>query len=153
MGVNANPGKAEAAAERRLKALELRKAGAPYRAIASQLGVSLKQAYDDVTQELEVLAEKSQAEAAHVRTLELERLDAMTMAIWQQVRQGNQGAIDRALRVMERRAKLLGIDAPEKRREEPTPPIDWTRVPDEIQVAFLEGQITLADVVKHLQPR
>lgn len=111
---DAHPGKAEAAAERRLKALQLRMAGASYRAIAGQLNISLAQAHEDVQRELEGIAEKSQAEAAHVRTLELERLDAMTMAIWQQVRQGNQGAIDRALRVMERRAKLLGIDAPEK---------------------------------------
>lgn len=117
---NANPGKAEAAAERRLKALELRTAGASYRAIAAQLGVSHQQAYEDVAHELEVLAERSQAEAAHVRTLELERLDAMTVAIWQQVRAGNQGAIDRALRVMERRAKLLGIDAPAKEEQSGT---------------------------------
>jgi hypothetical protein len=111
---DAHPGKAEAAAERRLKALQLRMAGVPYRSIAAQLDVSLAQAHEDVQRELEVLAEKSQAEAAHVRTLELERLDAMTMALWQQARQGNQGAVDRVLRVMERRSRLLGLDAPEK---------------------------------------
>jgi hypothetical protein len=36
----------------------------------------------------------------------------MLLALWPQVLKGNQGAIDRALRVMERRAKLLGLDAP-----------------------------------------
>ena len=150
---NANTGMAEAAAERRLKALELRKAGASYRAIGAQLGVSHQQAYEDIQRELTAIAKQSTEEATLLRTLDLERLDAMMLAIWQQVRQGNQGAIDRALRISERRAKLLGLDAPERRREDPTPPVDWTRVADDVQVAFLEGRISLADVIKQLQPR
>ena len=38
---DANPGATETAADRRLKAFELRKAGAPYRAIAKQLQISM----------------------------------------------------------------------------------------------------------------
>jgi hypothetical protein len=148
---DANPGMAEAAAERRLKALQLRTAGMPYRAIATQLGVSHQQAYEDVQRELKAIAEQSAEEAQAVRQLDLERLDAMTIAIWGQVRAGNLGAIDRALRISERRAKLLGIDAPEKRREEPTPPIDWSRVDEAVHVDFLEGRISLADVIKQLR--
>jgi hypothetical protein len=109
---DAQPGKAEAAAERRVQALQLRMAGASYRAIGSRLGVSEAQAHRDVHAELTRLAEKAADAAEQVRTLELERLDAMLLALWPQAKQANQGAIDRVLRLMERRAKLLGIDAP-----------------------------------------
>lgn len=109
---DAQPGKAEAAAARRLQALQLRMAGVSYHAIAERLGVSDTQAFHDVKAELAKIAKQASAEAEHVRTMELERLDAMTLALWAQAKQGNQGAIDRLLRVMERRSKLLGLDAP-----------------------------------------
>jgi hypothetical protein len=38
----------------------------------------------------------------------------MITVLWPQVAKGNQGAVDRVLRIMERRAKLLGLDAPTK---------------------------------------
>ena len=107
-------GKAEAAAERRVQALELRKAGASYRAIGSKLGTSEAQAHRDVAHELGRLAAEAHDLAADVRTLELERLDVLTLALWKDAKAGNQGAIDRVLKVMERRAKLMGIDAPTK---------------------------------------
>ena len=111
---HADPGKAEAATERRLQALELRKAGANYRRIGAQLGVSEAQAYKDVQGELQRIQAEASDLAADVRTLELERLDALTLALWPSARQGKEGAIDRVLRVMERRSKLLGLDAPTK---------------------------------------
>jgi hypothetical protein len=39
------------------------------------------------------------------------RLDRMLTAVWDKVRQGNERAIDTALRIEERRAKLNGLDA------------------------------------------
>lgn len=108
MPVNRQQGRVNAL-DRQLKALELRKAGASYRAIAAQLGYSLTGAYKAVDKAL--TATLSEA-AEPLRTLELERLDAMQVALWPQARQGNQGAVDRILRIMERRAKLLGLDAP-----------------------------------------
>jgi len=44
--------------------------------------------------------------------LELERLDVMLLALWRRVQNGDERAIDRALKIEERRAKLLGLDAP-----------------------------------------
>jgi hypothetical protein len=114
MANNGNPTGREAAAERRVQALILRKAGASYRAIAAQLGVSPKQAYCDVTHELDKIYKQASELAEQVRTLELERLDGMLLAISKQVSNGSLGAIDRSLRIMERRAKLLGLDAPSK---------------------------------------
>lgn len=101
-------------ADRRLQALEMRKGGGSYRAIARQLGISEAQAYRDVARGLKDIAELQAAVSEDVRTLEIERLDALLLPMYQQARQGNQGAVDRVLRIMERRARLLGLDAPTK---------------------------------------
>lgn len=100
------------AVERQRQALELRKAGADYRAIAEKLGYkSPSGAHNAVKNALKTII-KEPAEA--VRDLELARLDAMLLAIWPKVRQGNEYAIDRALKIMDRRSAYLGIDAPKE---------------------------------------
>ncbi|MFJ4413005.1 hypothetical protein [Streptomyces sp. NPDC088925] len=51
-----------------------------------------------------------------LRAVEVERLDRLFFVAYRKaVREGELPAIDRALRVMERRARLLGLDAPERR--------------------------------------
>ncbi len=49
-------------------------------------------------------------------------------------------------------AKHYGLVS-DRVRNEDGPPVDWERVPEDVQVAFLEGKLSLADVVKRLQPR
>lgn len=105
-------GRSVLAREREVQALELRKAGASYAAIGQALGISAMGAYKAVQRALKRLTKHSEAAAAEVRALELARLDAMLLAIWPQVKQGHLGAIDRALRISQRRAALLGLDAP-----------------------------------------
>lgn len=96
-------------AERRAKALELRKAGASYEQIADKLGYSNRgNAYRDVDREIKAITAEP---AKQVLTLELERLDAMLMGLWSGARSGNQGAVDRVVRIMDRRARYLGLDA------------------------------------------
>lgn len=112
-------GQKEGAAVRREKALQLRIKGMSYRRIGDALGVSHVQAFNDVKTELGRIAKESQDAAEELRTLELERLDAMLVAIAPLIsasdkRPANLGAIDRALNIMARRAKLLGLDAAEK---------------------------------------
>jgi hypothetical protein len=48
--------------------------------------------------------------AKELRDLEAARLDRLQEQPWLQAVQGNLAAIDRCLRIMERRAKLLGLD-------------------------------------------
>lgn len=50
--------------------------------------------------------------AEDVKNLELARLDTMLKALWPAVLQGKWLAIDRALAIMDRRARMLGLDAP-----------------------------------------
>jgi transcriptional regulator len=113
-------GQSEEAAERRVRALQLRILGLSYRRIAAELNVSEAQSFRDVQSELDRLAKQAQENAEQLRTLELRRLDEMQAAIAPQLfpakgNNANLGAIDRALRIMERRARLLGLDAPEKK--------------------------------------
>ncbi len=100
------------ALEKQMQALELRKAGVSYVRIAEVLGyASGSGAHKAVAS---ALKKTLQEPADDLRTLEIERLDAMLSAIWASVKQGQYGAIDRAIKIMERKAKLLGMDAPTK---------------------------------------
>jgi len=106
-----NP-KVARARDREAQALELRKAGASFPAIGQALGISDEGARKAVSRALARIAQQTDEAAAELRALELERLDMAQLAIARQVQQGNFGAIDRWIRLSERRAKLLGLDAP-----------------------------------------
>lgn len=97
------------AAEKRASAVELRKAGATFEEIATAVGYSSKgTAYKAVEQ---ALREAVREPAQQLIELEVQRLDLMLRALWPSVVRGQLGAVDRALRVAERRARLLGLDA------------------------------------------
>lgn len=108
--------------ERRTKVIAMRRGGMSYRAIADAVrgkpgipaGYTQAAAYRDVKALLEEQRATQRELADEVRQLELERLDAMHMALWTDAMRGGQGAIDRVLRISERRARLLGLDAPTK---------------------------------------
>ena len=51
---------------------------------------------------------------AEVLALDLMRLDAMLMSVWSRVLAGDPQACQIGLRVLERRARMLGYDAPSK---------------------------------------
>jgi len=96
-----------------VRALELKKSGASYQAIADALGFKARShAYSLVMEGLADLDALSEESAAELRRVELERLDAMTLSLWEE--RSNPRVTDSLLRISERRARLLGIDAPEK---------------------------------------
>ena len=64
--------------------------------------------------ELEATANSQSEGTEAVRQLEIQRLDQMLFPIWQQVISGDVQAITTALRIQERRANLLGLDAPKQ---------------------------------------
>jgi hypothetical protein len=94
------------------QALGLRKAGASYDAIGKALGLSKTRAYQLVTEGLEEINQTVRDEAQAVKRLELERCDELLLALWPQRK--NPRAADSILRIMERRARLEGLDAPQK---------------------------------------
>ena len=97
--------------EREAQALELRRAGANYRAIAKALSCSVAMAHKYVARAMRRLISKCEEQAEEVRTLELDRLDAMLMGLWPNATKGNPQAVAQVLRIMERRATMLGLDA------------------------------------------
>lgn len=101
--------KAVAAVERAAHALSLRKAGATYDQIAQQAGYSTANAALKGVQR--ALKATLQEPADELRTLELMRLDGILLVLWPMVQRGNLGAVDRALKVIAQRAKILGLES------------------------------------------
>ena len=102
------------AREREAEALELRKAGATYRQIGARLRISAQAAHKRVTEALRGIAETTGEKAEEVRSLEMHRLDTMLLGLWSKARTGDVAAIDRVVKIMQRRADMLGIDAASK---------------------------------------
>ena len=103
------------ALSRERQALELRMAGKGYQAIGDALGITAPGAADAVRRAIAKLEAETAEKAEEVRRLELDRLDAMLEGLWEKAKDGDPQAIDRVLRIQERRAKYLGIDAPAPR--------------------------------------
>lgn len=102
------------AAERRVRAMELRREGKSYSKIGTELGCTAQRAHKIVTEELQKVRDKLTEETSEVKTLELQRLDDLFVVAHTEAEAGNLPAIDRCLRIMERRSRLLGLDMPEK---------------------------------------
>jgi hypothetical protein len=116
--------------DRHREALELRKAGKSYPVIAETMGYSLAGAYKAV---MSALKEVTREPAEEVLELEVARLDAMIEKLWPEIRAGGKNMtwhIDRVLKIMERRAALLGLDAPVKRED--TLHLTFQRLADQV---------------------
>jgi len=107
------------ASERRMKAFELRKKGYGYEQIGKALGISMQAAHHHVKTRLKELAKKTDEDAKQVLQLELARLDQMLLGLYEEAISGKESAVDRALKIMERRSKMLGIDAPTRPIDDP----------------------------------
>lgn len=104
--------------EHQRQALELRRAGLGYESIGTKLGLGKSQAHRLVIAALAESRAQVAANADDLRAEELSRLDAMLTGLWPSARNGAGASVDRVIKIMERRAKLLGLDAPERKRLE-----------------------------------
>ena len=96
--------------EKDQRALELRKEGHTYESISEQLGYSTPSAsYKAVMRRLR---DMDRPAVSMLRELEVQRLDAMLYAVWDDVLQGDANAVHTALRISVRRSRLLDLDAP-----------------------------------------
>lgn len=99
------------ALQNQIAALQLRVGGATYQAIADALGYAgASGAAKAVYRALENVQEELRETTLQYVQLQLERLDRMLLAVWPAASRGSYGAVDRVLRIEERRAKLLGLD-------------------------------------------
>lgn len=97
-------------AELEEECLRLRREGLTHRQIAARLGVAPSTAYKRVRHGLDEINQRNVESAEQLRTMELARLDELQNAIWERATEGELRAIDAVLRIMERRAKLVGLD-------------------------------------------
>lgn len=104
----------EAAAKRKL-AVELRMAGRTWEDIAQQCGYSSRMsAHQAVKESLQQTIADLSHTVEEYRTLELERLDALIRANWEEAEAGNIRAGDLVLKLITARGKLLNLEAPAK---------------------------------------
>ena len=98
------------ARRKRIRVLQLRAAGESFDAIAQQVGYQSRgnahRAYEQAMGEVTV------AGVTEMRKLENERLDTLLLAVWSAAKRGDVAAVNAALRIMDRRAKLNGLDRP-----------------------------------------
>jgi hypothetical protein len=96
--------------------MKLRIDGLTFEQIGQRMGFSGVRAYHIVKAELERMNQKRTETAAQMARLELTRLDHMFQAIWAKARKGDLAAQAQALKIMERRAKIMGLDASDRQQ-------------------------------------
>jgi hypothetical protein len=102
--------------DREIKVMELRRAGLTFDRIAEQTG------YADPTGAYaaykRAIKRTMQQPADELRTQELDTINRLQLAAWPNALKGDTKAILTIVRLMERRAKLLGLDMPIKIEQE-----------------------------------
>lgn len=101
-----------AGVEKRQRAVSLRRGGASFDQIAKTMNCSRTMAYKMVSCELQKLAEETKEETGHLRLLELERLDRIFIPVYDGALGGDLPSVDRCLKIIDQRCKLLGLNMP-----------------------------------------
>lgn len=91
-------------------AFELRRAGATWKDVADTLKYkSPESARQAVLGRVKSYYKANESLIEETMMLELERLDHLQLVCWMQAKEGNLAAVDRILKIMDHRAKLLGM--------------------------------------------
>lgn len=98
--------------ERERQVVELRRTGATWEGIAQAVGYSNAGGAYKAYQR--AMARVFDQPVKELRNAELDRLDRLQRAFWKGAVDGNVRSADFILRVIDKRAKLLGLDAPTK---------------------------------------
>ena len=120
----AKPMNRELLAERDARIFALKKAGVSSREIAKRFDMTTSAISKAIQRQLEKLNQESRLNYVEVLMMELERLDALQASIWPMTQNRKQAnpdgsevtiepdlkAVQQVLSVMDRRAKLLGMD-------------------------------------------
>jgi predicted DNA-binding transcriptional regulator AlpA len=93
----------------RKKALELRNRGLAFAQIAEIMGFSGSHIYKLVQDAIDEIPREN---AVQLRATELARLDRMLAGVYPKAVSGNEKAIETVLKIMVRRSRYLGLDAP-----------------------------------------
>ena len=100
--------------QRQTLALHYRIAGLNFRQIGARLSTSHTQAISDVRAAFKLYASATAESIEEAVELEIQRLDTMHLAIWAKATKGDLPSIDRCLKIVDLRCKLLGLYKPTK---------------------------------------
>lgn len=110
---------ANAAIEQR--ALTLRSRGLDYEEIAEQMRISRPMAAKAVRRGFARYRQECKEAVDQILHLEMHRLDMLFVSAFQLAAAGNMEATQTCLKIMERRAKFLGLDAAQKQQVQTIP--------------------------------
>lgn len=92
--------------------LELRAEKKSYQEIAEEVGISISQVQKHIEAGMRELRKIASEDADTVRRFELMKLDKMEKAMSEMVEAGVLDAVDKTIKVMTHRAKIMGLFAP-----------------------------------------
>lgn len=97
--------------QRRYQAVQMRIAGVTPTVIAERLGYSSAAAVvKDIDRAMKKAAQQEQMASEQLLKLEIDRLDRIMASLWPKVIKGEVNACETALKVINRRSSLLGLD-------------------------------------------
>jgi transposase len=134
-GCGGPKGNRKSTEQRRAAAAKLRADGLSLAAIAEQLGVVVSTAAMYCNSYYSALAEEGKDASKAARELDLARLDRAILGLHQRIADGDTQAVQALVKVLDRRAKLLGLDAPSKQEIADTTTV--ARTPQEIRAAVM----------------
>jgi hypothetical protein len=103
-----------ASQELKLRILQARKEGTPFKDIAEAEGVSISYCYKVVWNHLEAIKEESQVSVDALRKEADDRFRALLEAVWERALSGDLAAVEQAAKLQDRLDKLHGVQAPAK---------------------------------------
>jgi hypothetical protein len=113
------PKKSLSIIDRRRRVVELRRTGATLESIASVISSKFglpnydrRRAFDDLKFGLAEINREYQLDTEALRREHLETIDRLQMALWSKAIGGDVKAIDSITRLLERKSRLCGLDAP-----------------------------------------
>ena len=137
---------------RRKKAFELRVAGLSYKDIFEEMKkdkslslpgtFSLQVVQQDIFRELEEIKVQIKDYAFEVMEIDLVRLENLLMIYYNKALSGDEKSANLALRIMERRSRMLGLDTPRKLEVH-----DWR---SEVIELYKSGKLTRDQIEKEL---
>lgn len=116
---------------------DLRIAGLSYRAIADEIGLSHTHVALILNERLQSMVHPKVEE---YRTIMHERCEAAIHGLWPRVQNGELGAVQAMLRVMERQAKLNALDLPPQQIDYNSPDRPWTVIFENMQSAWVVNE-------------
>ncbi len=101
-------------ARRRAEIFRMKVEGKSDREIAKFFGTGLRIIAQTIAYEIRKMNKRAKEDLAHHIRLQCERLDRLLAGLTEKGFKGDVGAVDRILKILERQADLLGLDAPKR---------------------------------------